>query len=270
MQPLVSDEQQDHITIRALRFSDPWRWLWQGLRDMAAQPWITLFYGFCFWLMALVLLAVFKSNPEYTLSAVSGCLLLGPFLAMGLYDVSMHMERGQAPSMGSSLTCWESHVRSMSMLIMVMVVLELLWGRASLVVFAVFFNTAGMPTTATVLEAVFNPQNWEFIAAYMCVGGFFAGLVFASMMVSIPMILDRDTDAITACITSMRVFVDHTGVAVVWGLLILALVVLAMLPSAAGLLVVGPWLGFSSWHAYRACVSVTARKIMPAQVTSEA
>jgi uncharacterized membrane protein len=101
-----------------------------------------------------------------------------------------------------------------------------------------------MPTTATVLEAVFNPENWEFIIAYACVGGFFAGLVFACMMVSIPMILDRDTDAITACITSMRVFVEHTGVAVFWGVLISVLVVLAMLPSAAGLLVVGPWLGF--------------------------
>jgi len=257
MQPLVPDAQQDRIEIHPLRFRDPLRWLWMGLRDMAGQPWITLVYGFCFWLMALVLIAVFKNNPEYTLSAVSGCLLIGPFLAMGLYDVSLHMERGEAPSMGSSLTCWESHVRSMSMLILVMVVLELLWGRASLVVFAVFFNTAGMPTTATVLEAVFNPQNWEFIAVYLCVGGFFAGLGFACMMVSIPMILDRDTDAITACITSLRVFVEHTGVAVFWGLLIVALAVLAMWPSAAGLLVVGPWLGFASWHAYRASVKVT-------------
>jgi uncharacterized membrane protein len=140
---------------------------------------------------------------------------------------------------------------------MVMVVLELLWGRASLVVFAVSFNSGGMPTTATVLEAVFNPENLEFIIVYACVGGFFAGLVFASMMVSIPMILDRDTDAITACITSLRVFVEHTGVAVFWGLLIVALAVLAMWPSAAGLLVVGPWLGFASWHAYRASVKVT-------------
>jgi uncharacterized membrane protein len=257
MQQLVPDEKHDRIEINPIRFSDPFRWLWLGLRDLVSQPWISLFYGFCFWLMALILLAVFKSNPEYTLSAVSGCLLIGPFLAMGLYDASMHLERGEMPSMGSSLTCWESHVKSMTMLILVMVVLELLWGRASLVVFAVSFNTGGMPTTATVLEAVFNPENWEFIIVYACVGGFFAGLVFACMMVSIPMILDRDTDAITACITSMRVFVDHTAVSILWGVLIVVLAVLAMLPSASGLLVVGPWLGFASWHAYRASVHVT-------------
>jgi uncharacterized membrane protein len=257
MQQLVPDENQDRIDIAAIRFSDPFRWLWMGLCDMVSKPWITLFYGVCFWLMALMVLSVFKSNPEYTLSAVSGCLIIGPFLAMGLYDVSMHMERGKPPSIFSSLTCWELHLKSMGMLIMVMVVIELLWGRASLVVFAIFFNTGGMPNTASVLEAVFNPQNWEFIAVYICVGGFFAGLVFASMMVSIPMILDRDTDAITACITSMRVFVDHTAVSMVWGLLIIALVVLALLPSAVGLLVVGPWLGFASWHAYRGSVRVT-------------
>ena len=264
MQQLVPDEEHDRIDINPIRFSDPLHWLWQGLRDMVSQPLISLFYGLCFWVMALVVLAVFNTSPEYTLSAVSGCLLIGPFLAMGLYDVSMHMARGEPPSMASSLTCWESHIRSMSMLIMVMIVLELLWGRASLVVFAVFFSTAGMPTTATVLEAVFNPQNWEFIAAYICVGGFFAGLVFASMMVSIPMILDRDTDAITACITSLRVFVDHTAVSALWGLLIVVLVVLAMLPSAAGLLFVGPWLGFASWHAYRCAVRVTAPQLRDA------
>ena len=257
MQPSDSAAPREQIDINPIGLADPLRWLWMGFRDMLSQPWISLFYGACFWVMALIVSAVFKNNPEYTLSAVSGSLLLGPFLAMGLYDVSLHVERGEAPSFDSSLTCWEPHIRSMSMLIMVMVVMELLWGRASLVVFAVFFDSGGMPTTASVLEAVFNPQNWEFIAAYICVGGFFAGLVFASMMVSIPMILDRDTDAITACITSLRVFFDRTFVALFWGLLITLLVVLAMLPSAAGLLVVGPWLGFASWHAYRGSVRVT-------------
>jgi uncharacterized membrane protein len=68
--------------------------------------------------------------------------------------------------------------------------------------------------------------------------------------------LDRDTDAITAGITSLRVFFDRTAVAVFWGALITLLVGVAMWPSAAGLVLVGPWLGFSSWHAYRGSVHV--------------
>jgi uncharacterized membrane protein len=136
---------------------------------------------------------------------------------------------------------------------MLLIVMELLWGRASLVVFAVFFNT-GMPNTANVVEVLFNPQNWEFVIAYMCVGGFFAGLVYASTVVSIPMILDRDTDAITACLTSMRVFFTQTPVMVLWGAIITALVVLSIWPMNLGLILTGPWLGFASWHAYQRCV----------------
>ena len=78
--------------------------------------------------MALVLGAVFKSNPEYTMSIASGCLLVGPFLAMGLYDVSRRNVAGLDADFGASLICWDQHIPSMGMLVLVLIVLELLWG----------------------------------------------------------------------------------------------------------------------------------------------
>lgn len=239
--------------INRLRWSDPFRWLSRGGRDLTAEMGIAIFYGLSFWIMALTLGAVFRNMPEYTMSMASGCLLVGPFLAMGLYEVSRRREYGLSPDLGSSLTCWDSHLGSMSMLVLVLIILELIWGRASLVVFAVFFNT-GMPSTTGVIQAVFSPQNWQFLAVYLVVGGVFAILVFAMTVVSIPMILDRDTDAVTAAITSIQVVVENTGVMLLWGLLITALVVLALLPWGLGLLLVGPWLGHASWHAYRGSV----------------
>ena len=87
------------------------------------------------------------------------------------------------------------------------------------------------------------------------VGGAFAALVFGIAVVSIPMILDRDTDAISAAITSLEVVFNNTGVMLLWGVILTTLVVLAMLlPLSLGLLVVGPWLGHASWHAYRGAV----------------
>ena len=144
-------------------------------------------------------------------------------------------------------------LRSIGMLVLVLIVLELLWGRASLVVFAVFFNT-GMPSTTGVLDAVFNPQNWEFVAVYLVVGAVFAGIVYAIAVVSIPMILDRDTDAISAAISSIQVVYENTGVMLLWGLILAAMVVLALIPWGLGLLLVGPWLGHASWHAYRGSI----------------
>lgn len=118
-----------------------------------------------------------------------------------------------------------------------------------------FFNT-GMPTTATVLEAVFNPSNWQFLAVYTAVGGVFAALVFCSTVVSIPMILDRrDTDAITAALTSFRVVLDNTGVLVFWGALIVAVTLTALLlPWGAGVPGRRPR-RHATWHAYRDAVA---------------
>jgi len=157
-------------TVVLLSFGAPFRWLAAAWRDLLAQPGIAAFYGMTFTLMAIVLSAVFRNSPEYTMTIASGCLLLGPFLAMGLYEVSRRRESGITPTLGSSVTCWDAHVPSMAMLVLVLMVLELLWGRASMVVFAVFFNT-GMPSTTGVIQAVFNPENWEFVAAYTVVGG---------------------------------------------------------------------------------------------------
>ena len=240
--------------IAPLDWPAPVRWLRLGGQDLAANPGISLFFGAAFWGMALGLAEVFRSNPEYTMTLVSGCLLLGPFLALGLYDASRRRELGLRQDFVASLTCWKQHLRSLSLLVGVLIVLELLWGRASLVVIAVFFTT-GMPSSVGIAQAVLNPQNLEFLLAYLVVGGLFATLVFATSVVSIPMILDRDTDAITAAITSIEVVSNNTGVMLWWAALIVGLTAVAMLlPWSLGLLLVGPLLGHGSWHAYRDAV----------------
>lgn len=239
--------------LRPVAVFDPLHWLAAGGRDLLAAPGISLFYGICFWLMAVVLGAIFRGAPEYAMSFVSGCFLVGPFLALGLYEVSRRREQGLPQDLADSLTCWSGHLGSMGLLVLVMLLLELLWGRASLVVFALFFDT-GMPTTASVLEAVLNPRNWVFVGVYAAVGGLFAGLVFATCAVSLPMILDQDTDAITAGIASLHAVASRPAAMLVWGALIVALMLAALwLPWALGVVVVGPWLGHGTWHAYRGC-----------------
>ena len=250
------------LALDALRWSSPFTWLRLGWRDLWAAWPQSLFFGVSFWAMAVVLMGVFRGRPEYTMTIVSGCFLVGPFLAMGLYDISRRRAEGLPQDLAASLMCWDRHIGSMAMLVLVLLVLELLWGRASLVVFAVFFYT-GMPTTAGVLQAVFNPNNWQFVAVYAVVGGIFAGLVFSTCVVSIPMILDRDTDAITAGLRSIQLVLGRPGVLLLWGALIVVLTLAAMaLPWAAGVLLAMPWLGHATWHAYR--------QVMPAPAPAEA
>jgi uncharacterized membrane protein len=240
------------IVLNPLRWSDPWRWVGLGWRDFVRSPAIGLFYGSCFTVMGWALLKVYERAPAYVLALSAGFLLMGPFLCLGLYRASQSLERGEAPDFGDSLLAWDTRTGTLAIFGFVLLVLEMLWGRASLVVFAVSFD--GMPDFKGSIGALLDPDNLAFIVAYLAVGGVFAGLIFATSVVAMPMILDRPVDAITAGLTSLRLVFTQPGVMLLWGALITVLVVLALLPWFAGLLVVGPVLGHASWHAYRAAV----------------
>ena len=241
------------VTLLPLRWVDPWRWLRLGWRDFRRAPFIGLFYGACFMLMGWALLKVFEHAPAYTLALSAGFLLMGPFLCLGLYRVSQRLESGEKPDLGDSLLAWDTRTGQLAIFGFVLLVLELLWGRVTLVVFAVSFD--GMPDFKGSLLALLAPENLPFIVAWASVGAVFAGLIYSVSVISIPMILHRQTDAVTAGLTSMRLVLTQTGVMLFWGALITGLVVLALLPWFAGLLVVGPVIGHASWHVYRAAVA---------------
>ena len=236
-----------------LRWSDPLRWLALGWRDFIRAPGIGVFYGLVFMVMGWALLKVYEHAPAYTLALSAGFLLMGPFLCLGLYRVSQRLEAGQKPDLGDSLLAWDTRTGQLAIFGFVLLVLEMLWGRATLVVFAVSFD--GMPDFKGSLRALLDPANIEFIIAWAAVGALFAGLIYAISVISIPMILDRQTDAITAGLTSLRLVLTQTGVMLWWGALIAVITVLALLPWFAGLLLAGPVIGHASWHAYRAAVA---------------
>lgn len=242
------------LKLAELRAGDPLRWLRLGWADFIRCPSIGLFYGLCFFLMGHALLAVFKAAPAYVLALSAGFLLMGPFLCLGLYDASRALQQGCRPSLRGSLVAWRPTLGTMAIFAGVLLVLEMLWGRASLVVFAVTFNT--MPSTENLLTQLVNPENIEFLITYTVVGGVFAGLIFVTSAISIPMILDRQVDAISAGLTSIRACLQNPGVMLWWGALITALTVLAMLPFFLGLFVVGPVVGHATWHAYRQIVPI--------------
>lgn len=241
------------IELRTLNMAAPLHWVQLGWQDFKRAPAIGLFYGLCFMVMGWALLAVFEYSPAYVLALSGGFLLMGPFLCLGMYRVSQRLEAGETPGFVDSVLAWRSRTGQLGIFGVVLLVLEMLWARSTLVVFAVTFD--GIPDFKGSLMALLDPENIVFTAVWLVLGFVFASLIYSVSVVSMPMILHRRTDAISAGLTSMRLVLSQTGVMFVWAGLISGLVLLALLPWFAGLLVVGPVLGHASWHAYRAAVA---------------
>jgi len=251
--PANEDHAPPPIVLKPVGFADPFRWLVLGWQDFRRAPVIGLFYGGCFLVMGWALLMVFQSSPAYVLALSGGFLLMGPFLCLGMYRVSQRLENGETPEFSDSLFAWQARTGQLGIFGVVLLVLEMLWARSTLVVFAVTFD--GMPDFQGSISALFSGENFSFLIAWLIVGAIFALLIYSVSVVSMPMILHRRTDSITAGLTSLRLVLTQTPVMLFWGLIISLLVAAAMLPWFAGLLVVGPVLGHASWHAYRSTVA---------------
>lgn len=238
------------MPLASLGWRDPIRWLAQGWQDFVRAPVIGLFFGACFVLMGWLLLGSFEYAPKYTLALSAGFLVMGPFLCLGLYEVSRQLGRGRQPRWREALLAWWGNRSQLAIFAGVLMVLEMLWGRSAMIVFAISFD--GVPDFGAPLATLMSEEYLVFFAAYGAVSAIFASLIYAISAISVPMMLDQSVDAISAGLTSMRLVATQTGVMALWGGLVAVLVLLAMLPGFMGLLVVAPVLGHASWHAYRA------------------
>ena len=232
----------------------PFRWLAKGWADFRANPLPSAFYGACFAAMGWLVAIVFEHAAAYVSTLATGFFLVGPFLATGLYALSRRRERGEPAWLAPTLDAWRPEVGAIGVFALVLAVILLVWARASLIVFALFY-TSEMPTVHGFLGQLLSPDNVEFLVAYACVGGFFALLVLAISVVAVPMMLDRGTDGVVAVLTSMRAFGANPAAMLVWGATIVAVIGAGFALVFVGLVVAAPIIGHATWHAYRELVA---------------
>lgn len=241
--------------IREVGLAAPLRWLAAGWRDMRLAGTASIFYGACFAGAGWLLHWVFAEAYALFAGLVTGFLLLAPFLAMGLYDLSRRIERGQVPRLAHSLAAWRPNLANVSLLAGVLAVVLLLWARASMVIFALFFDAPGLPTFAGIVRSVLTLEQPGFAAIYFGVGGLFALFVFAISVVAVPLMLDRNMDAVTAAIASIGACARNPRTMLLWALCIVLLAAVGIATAFAGLVVAMPVLGHATWHAYRDLVA---------------
>ena len=235
----------------------PWRWLAKGAGDLRAAPAPSLFYGAVMALMGLLLTNYYAG--AIGLALTTGFLIVGPFLAIGLYDVSRRCERGERVTLASTLTAWKANVAAIGFYALILTLSLAVWIRVSVVVVALFFPDGTPSVTGFVAELGRSPDAWFFLGAYAAAGAGLALFAFAVSAVSLPMLLDREEmDAISAMIVSFNVLRTNFAPMLVWGGIIAAMAGLGFATYFAGLVITLPVIGHGAWHAYRESVEPPA------------
>lgn len=240
--------------VRQVTVSAPLRWLGQGIDDVKACPGPSLFYGACFALMGIAVVSIFNYAYQYVSALASGFLLLGPFLAIGLYELSRRRECGEPCALRPTLAIWKVNAANIGVYSVILIVIFLVWARASLVIFALFY-TSEMPSLQGFLAQVLRFENLEFLAVYCAVGFVFAALVFAVSVISIPLMMDRGQDTVTAMIASFLALARNVPAMIVWATLIALLTAIGFATFKLGLILTMPIVGHATWHAYRELVA---------------
>lgn len=240
-------------TIRTVGPGAPLGWLRQGFASFRACPWPALFYGACFAVMGWLLGSLLRPAPSMMMALTCGFLLVGPFLAMGLYEIARQQARAERCSLGRTTMAWGRNLSNIAILGIGLGVLMMLWARSSMMLIAIFFPRK-MPDMSLLLAQFASGEEIGFIAAYLGVGAVFAALVFGFTAIAIPLMLDRGTDAITAIIASVVAVGRNLPAMALWAALIVALTVAGFATAFVGLVFTVPWLGLSTWHAYRELV----------------
>jgi uncharacterized membrane protein len=228
---------------RSLSPSQPFNWLRRGWQDLCAAPSASLLYGLGLALLSAVIAWVSwrMGTLALYLSLASGFVFVGPFLAMGLYSISYQLEIKRKPTLLFCLREGRDHLREMLVLGVCLLIVLLVWARS-----------------ATVMN-VFRPSvavgSWRDLVPYFgigsMVGAVFASIVFAVTAFSLPMLLDRKADAITAVVTSVHATLHNKLAMLVWGLIIGAVVLIGFATALLGFVVLLPIIGHATWHAYR-------------------
>mgnify|MGYP005990464297 CR=1 FL=1 len=238
--------------VRQLTLADITAALRAGAHDFRRAPQFGLFFSAVYVIGGFVMLWVSAGHVTWVLATSLGFPLLAPFAAAGLYEVSRRMEAVQDLKWSGVLgIVWQERTRQLPWLGAIIVIYFLFWTFLAHMIFALFMGLSTMTNISQSYEAFLTPSGMTMIAVELGVGGVLAFLLFSLTVVSLPLVLDREVDFVTAMLISMKTVRANLFVMLVWASLIAVLSVLALLPWFLGLMIVLPVLGHATWHLYR-------------------
>jgi uncharacterized membrane protein len=258
---VMADARGLHVqpAVRRIAVGDLTEALRLGFEDFWAKPSHYVFLCLIYPIVGLILTQWSSGSNAVQLvyPLMSGFALVGPFAAIGLYEISRRRERGMDTSWHHALDVRHSPaLPSIAVIGAMLVALFLVWLYTAQSIYTALLGDRPPASVGGFLEQVFTTAaGWKLILLGNAAGFVFAVIVLATTVVAFPLLLDRDVGAVAAIETSARAVIANPGPMALWGLIVAALLVIGSIPLFAGLAVVVPVLGHATWHLYRKVVA---------------
>ena len=236
-----------HVAISDLTAS-----LAAGWRDFKAAPAYGILFSAVYVLGGFALVFLGAGMVSWIMAVSLGFPLIAPFAAVGFYEISRRLEAGRALDWGGVLgVVFREKDRQIPWMGAIIVIYFLFWTFLAHMLFALFMGAGALINPSSSLETYLTLRGLLMIGSELIVGGVLAFALFSMTVVSLPLLLDKEIDFVTAMLLSIRVVRQNLFVMLVWAALVAALTFLAMLPMFLGLFVILPILGHATWHLYR-------------------
>lgn len=249
--PMSRDEMPFVAPCNKLSPWAPFGWVRAGIADLTQAPKQSLAYGLAVAIMIgiVCLMAWMHQSQWFMFAILGGFVFLAPLTCIGLYAISAQLERGQPPLMARSIrAALTRHVGSGTAFAMVLLILFFIWARAAVMI-GVFFPTDVDSTLGDLLG---------YLAFGSMVGAVFAAFTFSASAFSLPMIMHRDVDSITAIVTSVNAVLRNKPAMLVWLTIIVFSLLVGIATAFIGLVVIVPVIGYAAWHGYLETINAEA------------
>lgn len=228
---------------RRVPASAPLRWLKKGLTDTKRAPLASLSYGAL--MAAMLMLMIFAAwqvgSAWIMLLLLGGLVFLVPLSCIGTYAISAQIERGMKVSLKTTIhASFRSYIGTELVYALAIMVVFLVWARASSML-SIFLPSTGSYDLAEMMA---------YLSILALISLIFLSIIFAASVFSLPMIMHRDVDAITAIVTSINAVLRNKVTMLVWVLLIALALIIGVLSGGLALIFLLPSIGHASWHGY--------------------
>lgn len=242
--------------VNRIPFDAPWEWLSEGWTDMWREPGISLTYGAVFTVVSLVIFIGFYllGGASLVLPMAGGFLLIGPLMAVGLYETSRRLQEGEPVTFADIVTTGMQSPGQLAFMGALLMIVYFAWLEIALLLFMLFLGPQSLQLESIMPTLLFTWEGLGLLIVGTAVGAVLAMVVFSVTAVSIPLLMRRKIDVVTASLTSVQAVAKNPAPMALWAVLIAGMMGISFATLAFGLVIFFPLVGHATWHAYRALI----------------